>query len=62
MPETKIAIERNKTAGIKVDATIIAAPFRNHVKDQVAELKTHGIGEYQRFHVCGFIAFLAFLF
>jgi hypothetical protein len=30
--------------GIKVDAGLIAEPFRNEIKEKVKALKAHGIG------------------
>ena len=39
---TLIVADPNK--GIKVDAAIVAKPFRNGIKEKVAELKRQGIG------------------
>ena len=35
--------------GTKIDAATIAKPFRQKIKDQVAQLKDKGIGEEQHF-------------
>jgi hypothetical protein len=37
-------IESNPKCGIKIDAAIIAEPFRNEIRQRVQVLKEHGIG------------------
>ena len=37
-------IEKSATKGVKVDASIVAKPFRDEIKAKVQELKTMGIG------------------
>lgn len=38
-------IEKSSTHGVKVDAAIVAKPFRDEVKAKVKELKSMGIGK-----------------
>ena len=38
-------IESSETKGVKVDAALIAKPFREEIKAKVKELKLMGIGE-----------------
>ena len=37
-------IEANPTCGIKVDAALIAEPFRNEIRQRVQTLNSQGIG------------------
>ena len=37
-------IEANQTCGIKVDAAVIAEPFRNEIRQRVQTLQSQGIG------------------
>lgn len=41
-----IVVVADPTKGIKVDAGIIAQPFRDEIKERVRQLKQHGIGVY----------------
>ena len=41
---TTAVVVADPTKGIKVDAGIIAQPFRDEVKERVAQLRKHGIG------------------
>lgn len=40
-------IERQPDKGVKVDASIIAKPFRDEIERKVQELKQQGIGAYK---------------
>jgi hypothetical protein len=37
-------IEKSPTHGVKVDASIVAQPFRDEIKAKIQELKNMGIG------------------
>ena len=41
-----IVVVADPTKGIKVDAGIIAQPFRDEIKERVRQLNKHGIGVY----------------
>ena len=53
-------IEVNPTCGVKVDAAVIAEPFRNEIRQRVQTLQSQGIGTllcyvmlcYVMFFVC----------
>ena len=48
---TTAIVVADPTKGIKVDAGIIAQPFRDEIKERVAQLHKHGIGEQWLFVV-----------
>ena len=37
-------IVADPTKGVKVDAGVVAAPFRKEIRDKVQVLKAHGVG------------------
>ena len=43
---TTAVVVADPTKGMKVDAGIIAQPFRDEVKERVAQLRKHGIGAF----------------
>ena len=46
-------IEKSSTQGVKVDAAIVAKPFRDEIKTRVKELKKMGIGTcHNHIHTC----------
>lgn len=45
---SKPVIVADPTKGVKVDAGVVAAPFRKEIRDKVEALKAHGVGTYQR--------------
>ena len=44
--ETKMAIVADPTKGVKVDAAVVAKPFREEIKAKVAAMKNDGIGTF----------------
>lgn len=44
MATTTAIVVADPTKGIKVDAGIIAQPFRDEIKERVSQLHKHGIG------------------
>jgi methylenetetrahydrofolate dehydrogenase (NAD+) len=46
MPETEPIVIADPQRGVKVDAAIIAEPFRHQIRSRVKELKQHGIRAY----------------
>ena len=44
--EAKPVIEAKVNEGIRVDASVVAKPFRQEIKTKVAALKKQGIGEW----------------
>ena len=49
-----IVVVADPTKGIKVDAGIIAQPFRDEIKERVRQLNKHGIGVYTAAVLCMF--------
>ena len=43
---TTAVVVADPIKGIKVDAGIIAQPFRDEIKERVAQLRKHGIGAF----------------
>jgi len=45
---TEKAIGADPSKGVKVNAAVIAQPFRDEIKERVQQLKNHGIGTFVR--------------
>ena len=43
---TEKAIAADPSKGVKVNAAVIAQPFRDEIKERVQQLKNHGIGTF----------------
>jgi hypothetical protein len=41
---SKPVIVADPSKGVKVDAGVVAAPFRKEIRDKVEALKAHGVG------------------